>query len=70
MIFERAREAGAREKLLRVAIIFRRVSRDDLFQSDGEFVRIERAAFSNFLSRRCNFVPGIHVFSLSDFDPF
>ena len=50
MIFERAREAGARDKLFRVTIIFRRVPPNDLFQSNGELIRLkERPSRTTFL---------------------
>ena len=39
---QRAREAGAREELRRIAVIRRSSPGDHLLQGDGEFVRAER----------------------------
>ena len=59
MLIQCSRKTCAREKLRRIAIVFRRGSLDDLFESNGELVRTERAAFPYFLAKRSYFVPGI-----------
>ena len=60
MLAQRPREAGAREELRRVAIVLRRRPGHDLLEGDGELVRVERAAFADFLARRGDLVPGFH----------
>ena len=52
-------EAGAREELRSVAIVLRRRPGHDLLEGDGELVRVERAAFADFLARCGDLVPGI-----------
>ena len=54
------REAGAGEELRRVAVVLRRRPGHDLLEGDGELVRVERAAFADFLARRRDLVPGFH----------
>ena len=60
VLAQRPREAGAREELRRVAIVLRRRPGHDLLEGDGELVRVERAAFADFLARRGDLVPGFH----------
>ena len=43
-----------------VAIVLRRRPGHDLLERDGELVRVERAAFADFLARRGDLVPGFH----------
>ena len=65
VLAQRPREAGAREELLGFAIVLRRGPGHDLLESDGELVRVERAAFADFLARRGDLVPGFHHVSVS-----
>ncbi len=59
MLLERAGEAGAAEKLFRIAIVLGRRAGDDLLKRDGELVRIERSALTDFFAWRDNLVPGL-----------
>ena len=59
MFAQRPREAGAREELGRIAIVLRRGPGHDLLEGDGELVRVERPAFTDFLARRGDLVPGL-----------
>lgn len=65
VLAQSAREAGVGEELSGIAVVFRRRASYHLFQGDGELVRVERAAFADFLARCGDFVPRIksHQFS-------
>ncbi len=53
------REIGALEKLFGVLVDLRRSLVTDLIQVHGELGSVERPAFSQILSRRYYFVPGL-----------
>lgn len=57
VLFQRAGEAGAREKLRGVIVIVGRSARNDLLQRDRELVGIERAPFADLAPRLNDFVP-------------
>ena len=52
VLAQRPREAGAGEELVGLPVVLRGRPGDDLFQVDGELVRVERPAFADFLARR------------------
>ncbi len=60
---QRPGEAGAGEELLRLPVVLGCGLADDLFQMDGELVRVEGAAFADFLARRGDLVPVFPYFS-------
>ena len=57
VFFQGAGEAGAREELRWVAVIYGGGLGDDLLKGDGELVRAKRAAFAHFLAERYDFIP-------------
>jgi hypothetical protein len=64
VLVQGAGEAGAGEELGGLAIVFRRCAGDDLFEGNGEFVRVEGAAFADFLPWGDDSVPGLHSWDL------
>ena len=57
VVAQRARETRAGEERMRIAVVGRRRAGDDLFQGDGELVRVERTALADFFARERDLVP-------------
>jgi hypothetical protein len=58
---ESACEAGTREELDRIAIVFGRFARDHLLKRDRKLIRIERAAGADLRAGLNDFVPRFHA---------